>query len=532
MDSTYKIVFILAYKEREQRAMSKVKSEITRLNPLCEVTFYDCQEPNLVIKILELRPNIIIHYPFTATSTSLSVYLLKYVLEFTLVCFRTEGIANYDLSVFVELMAGKEPYGASFVDYELFWGKKSAHAVGNLLYKQKKISSLDRILYFGAPLFEEGYQSTSLMPDQENLLSNVVKDKLNQYSKEKILLFVTGFGHADYTEYDIKNCGDFLDNTKGDAENDFTMGFSHVSSVILFRQKWIDAIVLSATKNPKSLFVIKVHPMEVLIHRMKKIEPYKALEAYENVLLIKTAVPFRALATYGGILFHYDSTTSLDAYLSNIPSVYYDLNGLRLGSKRFGGVKGLGIPYSISVPLENLPALIAQHAETPIKFERSEAIEQYLYEQLDFEKDKPYKPSVKIASFLLSLRQNKPQAILASDKYLIHAVQKAGYSIISYLFNKGVSITKTGEYNQALEWYFDKALELSIIGNTRATKIQYLRAICLYQIGLFDEATHTVNKALQISPNEKILLELKHKLKLNDICEIIETVEAKCAAFQ
>jgi len=192
--------------------------------------------------------------PITAQATSPQFYILKYLLNCRLVCFRTEGILSVNSQSQFREMAGMENYGINLVDYEIFWGRKTAYEVGKILMAQNKLSSLDRTKYFGAPSFEDYFQPGD---ELDKTLPTRIKALLDQYPKEKTILFVTGFHLADYSPQDVTKAGDLVDRKSQTAEEDSEQVQVVVEKIKRFRQMWIDAVISSAHNNPGLLFVVK-----------------------------------------------------------------------------------------------------------------------------------------------------------------------------------------------------------------------------------------------------------------------------------
>ncbi|KPA10306.1 hypothetical protein MHK_009492, partial [Candidatus Magnetomorum sp. HK-1] len=230
---------------------------------------------------------------------------------------RTEGIIlTHDLINLCPLFAGKDDYGNNLVDHEIFWGHSSAELIGKLLMKQNKLSSINRIHYLGAPPFED-YDIPNEIPQYMNC-------KLNKFSRQNTLLIVTGFQYAEYSDNDILVAGDLVDQNSKTFKDDYLNWLSYVSKCKIFRHMWIRSIIFSAERNPEYLFIVKVHPLEINVLKERKLNPYEILNKYKNVLLIIEPIPLKNIIQQCSLLFHYGSSSMLEAYLNKVPSVYVE----------------------------------------------------------------------------------------------------------------------------------------------------------------------------------------------------------------
>jgi len=508
-----RVVIVAGRPEREDRINQKIKSAVTRFSPNTEVYLLDYHDPELVMKIVDINPYAIVTFPFTAITTSYKFYILKYLLNCHLICFRTEGILPTTGTGSVKSMVGLEKYGVNFVDYEIFWGAESARLAGKLLLEQKKLSSPDRIKYFGYPSFED-----YLRPDCEfdEMIPDHIKAKLKQHSREKTFLFVTCFSLADYSNEDLVNAGDLVDKSSDRFQKDFTEAQTAVKEYKQCRQMWIDNIIASAVDNPEVLFIVKTHPSEIVHYRKIKSDPYYAFKNYDNIVLVTEPIPFRALISHASLLFHYGSTTMLESYLAKVPSVFVGSNSLKKleGSKYAFSPETFTVPSTISADITDTPAIVSRHLAGPIQFDRNTEVENYLEKQLNFKVGQDYNPSEKIARFLLSLSQEDFQPISGNDKYLINSFQQSnGPALINILLGAAIEKFNSGDWQLALTVYLDGALKLAGITQLHIAKLQYLRACCFCKMGLIDEAFTAIRQELKINPDDNSAKELYCQLQ-------------------
>ena len=137
---------LINYLEREKSIFECIKYQILNISPESSVLIVDFRSPNFMIQLLAFQPETLLMFPLTAKTISYIPYILKAAFKTKIISYRTEGIfpaTSYDQ---LESFAGQGCYGPCCIDAELFWGKENVIKIANLLYKQKKISSLASVL--------------------------------------------------------------------------------------------------------------------------------------------------------------------------------------------------------------------------------------------------------------------------------------------------------------------------------------------------------------------------------------------------
>ena len=420
MKSTSKIVLVLNYPEREKRTFLKIQTAIEEINPHAEATILEKLDPNFMAGTLAIAPQVIMAAPFTALTNACPFYMLKYLLDCVMVCYRTEGLLPVNTldQDTARSMTGFDKYGVNLVDFEIFWGRKTADPIGRALVQDKKLSSVSRSRHLGWPFFED---YTEEMNNRDHILPQVISRKVLRYPRTRRLLFVTGFPQADYTREDAIRAGDYVDIGSHGAKEKLEEKLSRFRKAGEFRKNYMETISECAQNNSDFLFIVKIHPLEIIQCKNRNHNPYKALKDIHNILLITEPIPFRSIIHHCSLLFHYGSTTMLEAYLMKVPSVHVSDSKIK-----YRGI--FEIPSTLSADLLDIPGIIARHRATSVTFERNETVERVLEEQLGVKVDQRYKPSEDIARFLLSLDPDSAQTILPTDRYLIDATKKIGKS--------------------------------------------------------------------------------------------------------
>ena len=199
------------------------------------------------------------------------------------------------------------------------------------------------------------------------------------------------------------------------------------------------------------------------------------------------------------MFFHYGSTTAAESYLLKIPSVL-------ISAKKIED-RDLKLPSKKTINIFDLPDTVREHLTSPLKFEEIKEIEDILSGAFNINKEHlykktPYLPSKDIAEFLLSLKDDTPQQISASDPYLTEAVKLQGKEAIHYLLNTGSRFYESQEYSSALK-AFNNTLSLSNSIGLRIAGLHYARALCFLKNGNYDLAEKALLNELAIDPTHK-----------------------------
>jgi len=487
IENQIKIVLVINKPEREMGYLNRIGSAIYNVNSNTKVYYVEYRDPDLISKILDIEPQLIMTFPLTAISTSYPFYILKKLLNIPLVCFMTEGLVPVNNPSRIRKMVGLENYGANLVDYHICWGPRTKNLIANELLIQKKISSENRVLCFGHPAFEVYFE-----PDENfaNIVPENIFERINNYSRSATILFVTGFQFADYSPEDLIRAGDLVRMEDNNFKQKLQETYDRVMKFKVFRNEWIEQIVNCAQANKDILFIVKMHPGEINRYKHNKSEfPYKEFAKFKNILLIDFAVPIRSIFPFCSLLFHYGSTTMLEAYLFKIPTVfvksqyvntseplptYKNDNNTKITEL---AVTGVNSTFTIYPP--DIPSVVSNHKKANISYKRKKVVEKILKDQLNIDLNEKYKPSHSIATFLLSIDKSNLQTIEDKDTFLNQAVNAIGINVFKYLCNKGEVLYNNKQYKESLT-SFNKAYLLANILNISDSKLNAYRSNCLY----------------------------------------------------
>lgn len=350
-------------------------------------------------KALIFRPNVILTYPLTSIGLSKELYLLKFLLKCKIIALRTEGVFNYENPMDLLGARGKDIYGNNLIDFEVFWGPKSAKIIGKMLFDSNKISSLDRIKYFGYPKWD----MPNVIDDELLNLNRDIKKNLYQ----ETLLFVTGFHVSSYDKEKILYAKDIPNDNISNVIKAAKLTKS-------FKKKLVQTINKAAKINPTTFYIIKIHPLESQ-------DDYNFVG--KNIKVVHNTHKVSDLLMISDYFFHYGSTTAADAFKLNKPVFYYYDVPL---NEYFVDLKW---PSNKKIIISDL-----QHFLTKKEFKNAPSISlsksrEVLKEHFNYIEGEDYKPSFSIAKLISD--NMDIQTISFNDKYFLKSV----ISIISKSLN-------------------------------------------------------------------------------------------------
>ena len=316
----------------------------------------------VIVSVFRFKPAVILSYPLTGKLLHHKFHVLKTIFKFKFICLRTEGAIDKGSKENILAHVGIAEYSNKLVDLELFWGQIQKKLLGPELLLQNKITSLERCLVVGYP--------------------RIRKVEINSKDKNLIGIF-TGFQMADYDAERFLKAKDLDENTM----NEF---LEQAKKVLAFREEFIKRLDAFLILNKNMQFIIKPHPAE---NEMT----YHLLLKHENLRILPKSMSLNSVFENLKSFVHFGSTTLLDAYIYKIPSLLFFDNALNVGHS-------YGWKSTIQSSLENLDINLKLLDNT--KFEISNEIISTLFEEINFEFDKPYTPVQNIVDVIL--RDNNP----------------------------------------------------------------------------------------------------------------------------
>lgn len=311
----------------------------------------------VIVSVFKFKPSVILSYPLTGKLLHHKFHVLKAIFKFKFICLRTEGAIDKDSKENILAHVGIAKYSNRLVDLELFWGQIQEKLLGPELLRQNKITSLERCLVVGYP--------------------RIRKVEINSKDKNLIGIF-TGFQMADYDAERFLKAKDLDKNTMKEF-------LKQTKKVLAFREEFIKRLDAFLILNTNMKFIIKPHPAE---NEMT----YYSLLKHENLKILPKSMSLNLVFENLKSYVHFGSTTLLDAYIYKIPSLLLFDKALNVGHS-------YGWKSTIHSSLENLDVNLKLLDNT--KFVITSEITSTLFEEINFEFDKPYTPIQNIVDVIL-----------------------------------------------------------------------------------------------------------------------------------
>lgn len=414
-----KIIFLYHVKEREYDILCMLEQQICQMNPNVQIRkeeFYSSFKT-----VIDFMPHVIVTIPPRDESSAGYLHALKIITGAVIISMTTEGYHKFD-EYTVKAVIGTNLYTERLVDYYIMWGPKTSSILGKKLFEMGKVSDCRRIKTAGYALYEKEHTQKYFSKDVKAIQ---ILSWLKNY--EKKVLVLTAFLHADISAKDEFVMGYFKEtrNYNKISQEDLAFGERLIREEREFRRKYIDDIILAAQKAPDTAFVIKMHPIEL----SEKKNPYKDASKLKNVYVIETPVALGSIIEQFDLMIHYNSTSSMEAYIHKIPTV-----------QRFDETKN-DIPFlawnrkgnaTYYYDINESEKFVDFIFDAPC-FKRSMETEKTLFELFNWKANREYRPVEKIAGIVL--RARNAQRLKCSDgkvrdavkgEYVKHIVQLLG----------------------------------------------------------------------------------------------------------
>lgn len=433
-----RIGIVLNKANRELPSMKRIRRWVEELGSGNHVLIVDFHDPRFHLDLLDFAPQAVLTFPFTSVGLSHPFAILKQTLGCFIVCLRCEGVINFDSPQQILWMAGMDRYSRSLVDYEIAWGPATARILKRVLLEQEKLTESSRVLEFGHAGLESFFEGA---PGEQSRIPAQVLSRLRSRQPRDVVLFITGFQLANYTDRDLVLAGDIVRQDDPEFESKFVEAVRGVERAFRFRAAWIEMVLRAAKENPGTLFVVKGHPIEAEQHLQSGVpSPYGVFDGVDNIVHFFDEVTIGDLLPHCGLFLHYGSTCASEAYLLGIPSVFVT------SKEVYGSVTSpspydfsdLGWPSSWRVDVVDGPALVHRHLNEGLpEGEGNEKMSKVMREVFAITGEhvsgaRKYRPSRDIALFLLALEGRTPQRVEVDDPHLRQAVSACGLEMLQH----------------------------------------------------------------------------------------------------
>lgn len=400
-----RVAFVMNKPLRERNNFKKVIEQIALASPETECLLICLHDSDAILKLLSFAPDTVILFPLTAFDFPFLYYQLKIMLRARFLIFRTEGTFHEESQSNIDSHCSKMiQYGPRLADGEVFWGRAMQRVVGSSLVAQNKVSSTDRLFYTGYPEYEVFFEDVK------------IADEYRGYKKEDVILFLTGFYFANYTDENILAAKDLVDENAPDAERNFERMKQVRNKYRLLRRRWIHAIQKTAQDNPHKLLIVKHHPIEY----ESGVDDYlEQLGSIPNIELAPKSSVTNILMLSAGVVVQYGSTCLAAAYLAKAYTVFAFAEDLFDGEDEVTGLA----PYEVNgftshaaVQLEKVADFLSSH-----KYDREQAmipekIQTRLHDTFNIKPGETYRPSHDFAQLILDPRKAAYQNVIFSKQ--------------------------------------------------------------------------------------------------------------------
>lgn len=391
-----RIVFLYNKYEREHAIIELISMELKKYDcKVCEIAIADSK---CIKKVLLFNPQIIVTFPITTIMQKDIYTYIKKILRCKIVTYTTEGLFDYNNEDIIKINAGTYNYSADLIDYHVYWGKLAARKIGKELYMQKKLKSGKQIRVFGNPMYEKN-------KIQIYYQSNKYKEILQEWNQ--VVLVLTGFITSEYTIKDYINAEDIVNIRGKDRKqilNDPVLNewIRATEYQKVYREKYIDTIIDAAKKNIDTLYVVKLHPLEIRAKRNSStaIRYIDCLKNIKNILVIDESIPVGALLPYCNLMIHYGSTVDLEAYIYKVPTLKLELRDINNNMLSETNRLTESTYYANVDEMDVIDRYTKGVKDGRISFRINGKIEKQLEDLMNYKEGNNYNPSEKFARFL------------------------------------------------------------------------------------------------------------------------------------
>lgn len=326
------------------------------------------------------KPEIIWTFPITNNNQVLELSVLKYLYNPIIMTYTTEGVWDFDNQEQREMCIGYYDYSCNLIDYQCYWGTKLRDIIGTELINRGRMKNNNQLLTVGYPLYDKDKYLEEKRFEFEN---KRIKSLTLQY--HKTVMVVTGFHCGWVTKEQVKRLPDVINQHEKDITKIHERVEDYWKILVLpfreFQEKYIDEIVTLAKEDKNVLFLVRMHPLEkAWLKYPDVINPYtEKMGGIENIHILKTEYPIGLYLNYCDLFIHYGSTTGIEAYLYNIPTIQL------LPEKRNRWLKKY-FESTIACKIDE-HKIIHNVVHNGIEFKKNDDLEKYLYEVMGVERN-------------------------------------------------------------------------------------------------------------------------------------------------
>ncbi len=251
--------------------------------------------------------------------------LIKIVRKCKIVCLCREGLEDFDDPLIVDKRLGGYTFSDKIIDYIFYWGEKPRKIMGNAMIKKHQISSFDRVGISGYIMYN--WEVIGRQYTGEELAR--IESFCSNFSRNA--LFVTAFFFPEDPIEDAKIYHLFpIHGTPEEKKEYSEFLINKKNRNVAYAKRYLQNIIDYALNHKDVGLLVKLHPVEISEGNMEITKIYEKMKQINNIYIISEFVPLFLLLKNMFVMFHYGSTTAIEAYLNDVPVVYVD------GNKEFG----------------------------------------------------------------------------------------------------------------------------------------------------------------------------------------------------
>lgn len=319
MRARCKICIFYHIEEREKDACLMIADSIQKLDSNAEVVVEEFYMG--IYKALMYRPDVILTIPPRDANASNRLTIVKKITNCAILSLLREGYYGDFPLKRIQGSVGNNKYSPFLIDKYLFWGEKTREHFVTVLKDNGKITEENRSQTVGYVYYD--IEAVKDFFKNKKLPNNILRWKKDF---KKRILVLTGFLTAEATVEEVITVSGFIYYGVKGKENEYEKEVKEwrerKERFIEYRKKYLNCVCKLAEKNPDTGILVKMHPAEMeQFFSNKKFQCYRELTQYKNIILLEESVLLGRFLSDADAVVHYGSTSGLEAYIYNVPTV-------------------------------------------------------------------------------------------------------------------------------------------------------------------------------------------------------------------
>lgn len=357
-------------REREEKILSLIAQQIKNRNRNVCVKIMEADEgmPQALVE----KPDVIMTFPIRVIESVEKLALVKRYINAKIICIETEGYWDFNDEKIVAGRIGSIKFSPKLIDYYYLWGQKSREQYSHELLSQNKILSDDRVRISGYVQYDLSIvgQDPEIQRQRE-YVKNIVEDY------NRALLFVSGFSLVEVTIEQMIGMESFsVDENGKPSQTEIQEMETSIKLTREYVNDYVEHILEFANSHKQTCVFVKLHPQEICSRTFEIMKMYEnAFQDIGNIILIKEPMFMASLLPYVDTLIHYGSTTKLEAYVYEKPTVLLQSNEAQKYTSASGRDVLCGSTYTVDIKDHDQVQMLLQ---SELEFKKDDKIEEIL----------------------------------------------------------------------------------------------------------------------------------------------------------